>query len=488
MKYFRKFSASQTSCFTVLSLILAFSYPVDGDGTFQSYNSKERKRFEASSISNIRHLNEIEDDTEEVKVSTARNNFHTTKSGPYFPNWPSLDSRLLPKWYDESKIGIFIHWGVFSALGFNGAWFWECWREGHKDCVDFAKKNFKPNFTYQEIAPEFTAEFFNSSDWADLFRRSGARYVVLTTKHHEGFTLWPSKTAFGWNANDVGPHRDLVGELSRAIRNHSSLRFGVYHSLYEWYNPLYLDDKQNNFKTNQFVRFKTMPELYELVETYQPDVVWSDGDWEAPDTYWNSTEFLAWLYNDSPVKETVVTNDRWGLGTMCKHGGFNTCADRYNPGVLQPKKWENCMTLDKYAWSFRKNTNFEDYLTPEELITTIERLLQMGEWLGLHGEAIYSTVPWTFQNDTATANVWYTANPHMSRVYAIMTKWPENCERTIILGAVDGKRVSVVTMLGGYKDHLKFEDLGDKSGVRVELPAPDEIKSKWAWVIVLQMV
>lgn len=82
----------------------------------------------------------------------------------------------------------------------------------------------------------------------------------------------------------------------------------------------------------------------------------------------------------------------------------------------------------------------------------------------------------------------YTANPHMSRVYAIMTKWPENCERTIILGAVDGKRVSVVTMLGGYKDHLKFEDLGDKSGVRVELPAPDEIKSKWAWVIVLQMV
>lgn len=71
---------------------------------------------------------------------------------------------------------------------------------------------------------------------------------------------------------------------------------------------------------------------FSKVETYQPDVVWSDGDWEAPDTYWNSTEFLAWLYNDSPVKETVVTNDRWGLGTMCKHGGFNTCADRYNPG------------------------------------------------------------------------------------------------------------------------------------------------------------
>lgn len=68
------------------------------------------------------------------------------------------------------------------------------------------------------------------------------------------------------------------------------------------------------------------------VEEFKPEIIWSDGEWEAPDTYWKSKEFLAWLYNDSPVKETVVVNDRWGSETLCKHGGFLTCKDRYTPG------------------------------------------------------------------------------------------------------------------------------------------------------------
>lgn len=123
----------------------------------------------------------------------------------------------------------------------------------------------------------------------------------------------------------------FLGDLAAAIRQ-TDLHFGLYHSLFEWFHPLYDNDRANNFTTSEFVDFKIIPEMKELVNTYKPEVVWSDGDGEAPDTYWKSTEFLAWLYNESPVKDIVVTNDRWGSNVGCKHGGFFTCADRYNPG------------------------------------------------------------------------------------------------------------------------------------------------------------
>ena len=197
----------------------------------------------------------------------------------YEPNWQAIDSRPLPAWFDEAKIGIFIHWGVFSVPSFHSEWFWVVWRTTKlPSLVNFMNKNYKPGFTYEEFAPDFTAEFFNPKEWAALFEKSGAKYVVLTSKHHEGYTLWPSKYSFNWNAKDVGPNRDLVGDLAAAVRN-TSVRFGLYHSLFEWYNPLYLLDKQNKFKTYNYVNAKARPELEDIVNIYKPDVIWSDGDW-----------------------------------------------------------------------------------------------------------------------------------------------------------------------------------------------------------------
>lgn len=136
------------------------------------------------------------------------------------------------------------------------------------------------------------------------------------------------------------------------------------------------------------------------MEKYRPEVIWSDGDWEANFDYWNSTDFLAWyifvkmgnrmnfrnkaffafcarLYNRSPVRKTVVTNDRWGVGTLCEHGDFYTCKDRYNPGVLQPHKWENVMSLDKYSWGNRANARLEDFYTSKQLIEGEYLLLEI---------------------------------------------------------------------------------------------------------------
>lgn len=132
---------------------------------------------------------------------------------PHFePTWDSLDRRPLPAWYDQAKVGIFIHWGVYSVPSFGSEWFWTNWRTVQaKSYVDFMQQNYRPGFTYQEFANDFTAELFNATEWATIFEQSGARYVVLTSKHHDGYALWPSKYSFGWNSVDIGPHRDIIG-------------------------------------------------------------------------------------------------------------------------------------------------------------------------------------------------------------------------------------------------------------------------------------
>lgn len=428
-------------------------------------------------------------------------------SQKYAPDWASIDSRPLPGWYDDVKFGIFLHWGVFSVPSFGSEWFWQNW-QGAKDAsyVQFMEKNYRPDFTYADFASQFHAEFFDPNEWADIFKASGAKYVVLTSKHHEGFTNWPSKVSFNWNSMDVGPKRDLVGDLAAAIRNRTDIHFGLYHSLFEWFHPLYLEDKANKYQTNRFVMEKTLPELMEIVEAYKPEVIWSDGDWEAPDWYWNSTLFLAWLYNESPVKDTVVTNDRWGAGISCHHGGYYTCSDRYNPGTLQQHKWENCMTVDKSSWGYRRNAQLSDYLTTDEIVQTLsetvstggnmlmnvgptadgriapifeERLREVGAWMKVNGESIYSTKPWTHQNDTKTKNVWYTQGKTGS-VYAIVNDWPAN--GVLSLGSVKTSGSSSVSLLG-YSGKIPFT-VNPSGGININVASvpANKLPCDWAWV------
>ncbi len=152
----------------------------------------------------------------------------------YQPTWNSLESRPIPKWFTDAKFGIFIHWGLYSVpawatnsnadgFGSNYAeWYWERLNNTklkiHKEFVDFHNKNYGPNFKYQDFVARFKAELFDPAQWAQLFKDAGARYVVLTSKHHEGFALWPSRESWNWNAYDAGPHRDLAGDLSEAIK------------------------------------------------------------------------------------------------------------------------------------------------------------------------------------------------------------------------------------------------------------------------------
>jgi len=276
---------------------------------------------------------------------------------------------------------------------------------------------------------------------------------------------------------------------------------------------MYLKDKHGSFKQREYAKFKMWPELKELINRYRPEVLWSDGDWEASEDYWKSKEFLAWLYNDSPVNETVVTNDRWGIGVLCKHGDFITCSDRYNPGVLQERKWENAFTLDKTSWGHRESSNFSEYMTTQELIkeivTTVscggnvlvnvgptksgtidaifqERLLDKGKWLKVNGEAIYESKPFKHQNDTHTPDVWYTAGGSnglkIETFYAMLLTYPSDSMTVELFSLRDFVRPDAQVELLGYNIEIKWQK-SDESVV-VALPNRQELGDlNWAWTL-----
>ena len=272
----------------------------------------------------------------------------------YQANWESLDRRSTPAWFSDAKFGIFIHWGVYSVPAYApvipgklayAEWYWHAMTEGQKPLAgaleagtwEMHKKLYGADYPYADFAAQFRAELFEPSHWADVFQRSGAKYVVLTSKHHEGFALWPSMEAsktWGrpWNSVEQGPHRDLLGDLSGAVRA-KGLKMGIYYSLYEWYNPLYLSDKR------RYVAEHMMPQFKDVVTRYKPSIIFSDGEWEMTSEQWGSPELLAWLYNESPAKDEVVVDDRWGSDTRHKHGGYWTT--EYTPGMAETTHpWE----------------------------------------------------------------------------------------------------------------------------------------------------
>jgi len=345
----------------------------------------------------------------------------------YQPTWESIDSRPTPAWFQDARFGIFIHWGVYSVPSFAptdqkgqtpyAEWYWNSLTSKKLATVAFHDNTYGANFQYPEFAPMFKAELFDPDRWADVFQRSGAKYVVLTSKHHDGFALWPSADADRdwsrpWNSVTAGPHRDLLGDLTDAVRR-KGVRMGFYYSLYEWYNPLWLKDKP------RYVTAHMHPQFKDAVTRYKPSIIFSDGEWDLTSDQWRSPELLAWLFNDSPCKDEVVIDDRWGKDTRHKHGGYYTT--EYTAGLdTGSHPWEESRGMG-LSYGYNRNEHLANYRTSRELILMLvdlvsrggnllldigptadgripvimeERLLQMGDWLRVNGDAIYGTRPW----------------------------------------------------------------------------------------------
>ncbi len=436
-------------------------------------------------------------------------------SGRYEPNWASLDRRPVPQWYQDAKFGIFIHWGVYSVPGWGAPksyaeWYWHNMADKKPGNVwwEFHKKNYGADFEYSQFAPLFRAELFNPDQWADLFARSGAKYIVPTSKHHEGFCLWPSAEAnktWGrpWNSVDAGPHRDLLGDLKQAVEKRG-IKFGFYYSLYEWFNPLWLQDRQ------RYVLEHMHPQFKDVVTRYAPAIIFSDGEWDMPAKDWKSEELLAWLYNDSPCKDYVIVDDRWGKDTRHQHGGYFTT--EYGAGLKDATHaWEESRGMG-YSYGYNRAETIDDYKTDREMILVLidlvsrggnllldigptgdgripvimqQRLLQIGAWLKVNGEAIYGArhagrdCQWSEgkrpgqeygefkvaynlmeqigqqpKNGVAVKQAFFTKKP--DALYAIIPEWPPE---PMILRNIKVPATTDVTMLG-VTGALKHETRG----------------------------
>ena len=425
----------------------------------------------------------------------------------YENNWASLNARPVPQWFSDAKFGIFIHWGLYSVPAYtrNGdyaEWYWKQLEDPNSEASAFHRRVYGENARYEDFVKGFTAELFDAGRWADIFVKSGARYVNFVSKHHDGFCLYKSDYAWNWNSVDVGPHRDFLQELKDALDG-TPVRFGVYHSVYEWYHPLYLKDPE------RYALEHLHPMLKELVEKYQPYTLFTDGEWDHPDTTWHATEFLQWLYNESSVRDFIVPNDRWGKGTRGHFGGNFTT----EYGFIEENLRIEDVTLDRpfeenrgigKSFGFNRNERAADYFTAKQLLEMLcdlvskggnflldvgpaadgtipaimeERLLQMGDWLRVNGEAIYGT---TIHSKSRQNGVYYTRKGDAT--YAILNHFPFG-EQTLEL--VD------------YDPRLKAELLGSDAPIAVRenhgkaqlvFPPidPETVDSHWLYTIRLK--
>jgi len=456
----------------------------------------------------------------------------------YEPKWESLDSRPVNQWFLDAKFGIFIHWGIYSVPAWGeekaySEWYWRRTFNDDGSLKDgpwgqFHRANYGQDFQYADFAARFKCELFDPNEWADIFRRSGARYVVLTSKHHDGFCLWPSKEAnktWGrpWNSVDVGPHRDLLGDLTRAVRARG-LKMGFYYSLYEWFNPLWRIDRK------RYVTDHMWPQFKDVVTRYKPSIIFADGEWDMTDGEWRTPELLAWLFNESPCKDEVVINDRWGKGIRHKHGGYYTT--EYGAGLAAGSgPWEENRGIG-YSFGYNRNEPLSNYRTTGELVLMLtdlvsrggnllldvgptgdgriplimqSRLVEMGQWLAVNGEAIYATRPWKRSVQwspgqrpeqkfgqhkveyklmdrigkstagKATIECFFTSKPGV--LYAITPGWPG---KELVLHGVTPKAGAAITLLG-VQSKLPYRLEAEKLIIDLSAISADMLPCQWAY-------
>ena len=472
---------------------------------------------------------------------------------PYDADWESLTKHENPEWFLDAKFGIYCHWGPYSVPEFKNEWY-SHWMYVNKDnpeakngkASEFYEHHVKTygpldKFGYKDFIPMFTAEKFNAAEWADLFQKAGAKFAGPVSEHADGFAMWDSDLT-KWDAKDMGPKRDIMGELSAEIRKRDMKFIATFHRhwLLGWFptwdkttdasNPEYAGLYGPKLKKGDFQyppnpheidegvkRYYPMADdafnsewlarLKEIIDKYNPDLVWFDNKMDVIGEQYRK-EFLKYYYNHAAKNKQEVVST-YKFYDFAK-GAAILDLERSRMSEMRDFPWLTDDSIDWNSWSHIKNPNYKTTnrlinflvdvvskngavllnITPkangEIPLPVKERLLEMGQWLQINGEAIYGTRTFKIYGegeaevteghlseeknpDNTAKDIRFTTKGEI--LYAIALDWPENGELYISSlkkgNMLYTKTIKSIELLGN-KGILDFTI--DPDGLRIKLP------------------
>ncbi|EWH13639.1 alpha-L-fucosidase [Cellulophaga geojensis KL-A] len=477
----------------------------------------------------------------------------------YEANWESIKKNYKdPTWFNKKKFGIFIHWGAYSVPEYSSEWYprkmymdtatfsaqLNLEKKGPSDVYLHHKKEWgdQKKFGYKDFIPMFKGENFDANEWIDLFKKSGAKYVIPVAEHHDGFAMYKSNVT-RWNAVDMGPKRDILGELFKAGRQKGMIMGASSHFAFNWSffnkkdhfdttNPAYADLYSTKGKDLNEPVSKEFKELWwartkDIIDNYQPDIMWFDFYLDIPDFADQRPKLAAYYYNKGiEWGKEVVLQDKNFSHEAFPEGTVIYDLERGKLPGIRKLPWQTDTSIGKNSWSYvsnwqsktanqivddlvdivSKNGNLllnvgpkSDGTIPED---QKEILLQIGDWLTINGDAIYDTTYWkTFgegptevkkghhsegnNKGLSSKDIRFTTKDN--KLYAIVLDWPKDgvvVIESLAKEATYAKDLNITNArVLGSKEKIKWSQ--EKDGFKVTMPK--EKPGDFAYVIELEM-